>query len=96
MYLEVKMKLSLILLCVACLSGCVANDNEAIKALDDQGFSNISIMDRGIFGADWAGCGQDDGAYYKAVATNPAGKRVNLLVCCGGAMSFKGCVVRSK
>jgi len=74
----------------------MTNDNEAIKALDDQGFSNISIMDRGAFGAHWAGCGEDDGNYYNVVATNPAGKRVSLLVCCGGAMSFKGCVVRSK
>jgi hypothetical protein len=89
------MKLSLIFLSIVCLAGCT-NDNEAIKALDDQGFSNISITDRGGFAAEWEGCGHDDGNYYHASATNAAGKHVNMLVCCGGAGSFKGCVVRSK
>lgn len=90
------MKLSLIVLGAICLTGCWTDDNEARKALDDQGFTNISITERGAVLAHFQGCGEDDGNWYHATATNPAGKQVSLLVCCGGAMSFKGCVVRSK
>jgi hypothetical protein len=78
------------------VAGCTTNDSEAIKALDDNGFSDISITDRGAIFAGWEGCGKDDQNYYHASAKNPAGKRVNVLVCCGGGFSFKGCVVRSK
>lgn len=84
------------LLSLVCLTGCWTNDSEAIKALDDQGFTAISITDRGAMFPQWEGCGSDDGCYYHATATNPIGKRVTLLVCCGGALQFKGCVVRSK
>ncbi len=90
------MKLSLIVAFSVLLVGCITDDNEARKALDDQGFTNITITDRGTGLVTWEGCGKDDGAYYKATATNPAGKRVNVVVCCGGSFSMKGCVIRSK
>lgn len=90
------MKSILAFLGAICLTGCFTNDNEAIKALDDQGFTSISITDRGALFAHFEGCGEDDGHWYEASATNPVGKRVNLLVCCGANLSFKGCVVRSK
>lgn len=86
----------LLVIGVAQFTGCSTNDAEAIKALDDQGFKDISITDRGAIFAHFNGCGGDDQNYYDATATNPAGKRVSVLVCCGGSFSFKGCVVRSK
>jgi len=88
------MKLGLIVL-AAFLTACT-NDNEAVKALSDNGFSNITITDRGGVFAGWAGCDSKDGNWYHADATNPAGRPVHMLVCCGSAMSFKGCTVRSK
>jgi hypothetical protein len=90
------MKLGLIVLAAVALMGCGTNDAEAIKALDDQGFTSVSITDHGCMFAAWEGCDEKDGNWYHASATNPAGKRVNMLVCCGGAMAFKGCTVRSK
>lgn len=86
---------SLALLSV-CLFACGTDDDEAIKALSDQGFSDISITDRGCFFAAMEGCDEKDGNWYHANATNPAGRKVNMLVCCGAKLSFKGCTVRSK
>lgn len=94
--MKVIMKLYLIICALICLSGCVVNDAEAIKALDDNGFGNIVIVERGAIFSSFNGCGRDDGVYYIASASNPSGKQVRMLVCCGGIGSFKGCVVRSK
>ena len=89
------MKSILIAACL-CVAACATNDSEAIKALDNNGFTNITITDRGFLAASWEGCDDKDGNWYHATATNPTGKRVNMLVCCGGALDFKGCTVRSK
>lgn len=83
---------------IACLmlAGCGTHDVEATKSLDDLGFSNITITDRGSWFANWNGCGDDDGHWYEATANNAAGKRVNVVVCCGSNFSFKSCTVRSR
>lgn len=92
------MKLGLfVLTCLAlAIVACGTNDAEAIKAMDDNGFTNISVTDRGFMMANWEGCDKKDGNWYHVTANNPAGKRVNMLVCCGSMTSFKGCTVRSK
>jgi len=79
-----------------CLSACWTDNNEAKRALDDQGFTKVTITDSSAFWAHFHGCGQDDGHWYEATATNPVGKQVVMMVCCGSNFSFKGCVVRSK
>ena len=89
-------KLSLIFLSALCLTACWTDDNEATRALSDNGFTDIHITDHSGVLIGFEGCGKDDGAVYHATAKNAAGKQVSVLVCCGGAMSFKGCVVRSK
>ena len=91
------MKLAIVLTCLALATvACGTNDSEAIKALDDNGFTNVTITDRGFMFASMEGCDSKDGNWYHASATNPAGKHVNMLVCCGAMTSFKGCTVRSK
>ena len=90
------MKLGLIALAAIALVGCGTNDAEAIKALDDNGFTEIVITDRGFLTAEWEGCDKRDGNWYHATAKNPRGKQVNMLVCCGAPTSFKGCTIRSK
>lgn len=72
------------------------NDNEAQRALSDQGFSNISIVDRGAWFSSFHGCSDSDGNWYSVTADNAKGERVNMTVCCGGAMQYKGCTLRSK
>ena len=79
-----------------CLIACGTDDQEAKRALDDNGFSNVTITDEGFVFANWHGCDEKDGNWYQANATNPAGKQVTVLVCCGAKMSFKGCTIRSK
>lgn len=83
-------------LLAACLIVGCTDDNEAQRALTDQGFSDITITDRGTVFASVYGCSDSDGAWYSTTANNPAGKRVNMIVCCGGALQFKGCTLRSK
>lgn len=78
------------------LFGCETNDSEAIRALTDSGYHDITITDSSLFFVSMSGCGADDGAVYSAHAINVANKPVNVIVCCGGPLSFKGCVVRSK
>ena len=90
------MKLYLTICALVCLTGCVVNDREAIKALDDNGFTNIRIIDHGSVFPSIEGCGNDDGVYHYAMTTNPVGKQVKMLVCCGRISSFNGCVIRSK
>lgn len=83
---------------VACLMlmGCGTHDSEAVKTLDDLGFANITITNHGSWFANWNGCGDDDGKWYEATATNAAGKQTNMLVCCGSNFSFKSCTARSR
>lgn len=83
------------ILCLFLLS-CVTDDNDAIKALTDLGFTDIVITDRTATLTHWYGCSDDDGTAYSAQAKNPAGKTVNMTVCCGGFGNVKGCTVRSK
>lgn len=81
---------------VVTCSCCAADNNEGVRALENNGFSHVSITDSGILVPAFHGCDKHDGAYYEANATNPAGNQVHMTVCCGGPMSFKGCTVRSK
>lgn len=85
-----------IVACLMLMIGCGTHDVEATKTLDDLGFSNITITDHGSWFANWNGCGDDDGKWYDASANNAAGKRVNVVVCCGSNFIFKSCTVRSR
>jgi hypothetical protein len=76
-------------------SGCSSDNSEAIRALENNGFSKITIQNSGYL-AEFHGCDSKDQIWYEVSATNPIGKQVNMLVCCGGPISFKGCTVRSK
>jgi len=86
-----------ILLLVACvvLTGCT-DDAEAERTLNAQGFSNISIDDRGAWFSTFYGCSDSDTNWYSTTADNPKGKRVNVTVCCGGVTQFKGCTIRTR
>lgn len=85
----------LLMLSMFCVKGCSGDSSEAVRALETNGFSNVSIQDSGVWGV-WHGCDKHDGAWYDASATNPIGKKVDVVVCCGGPLSFKGCTVRTR
>lgn len=63
------------------------NPTEAARTLESSGYSEIKLNG-------WAGiwsCGEGDTYADEFSATNPSGKRVTGVVCCG---LFKGCTVR--
>lgn len=78
-----------------CISGCT-DDNEAKRALEAHGFTKVTVNDRGAGWPSLHGCDEKDGVWYEATAENAAGKQAQLVVCCGGPGSFKGCTVRTK
>lgn len=60
---------------------------DAIRALENQGLTNATI-------GEWApmACGEGDTVSREFTATNPTGKRVQGVVCCG--LFLKSCTVR--
>lgn len=69
-----------------CLAGCLTTDDEARETLDKAGFTNISTGDN-VF----LGCGSGDKYGLEFTATNPNGRRVSGVVCCG---NWKSCTIR--
>lgn len=68
--------------CAAC-----ANDEDTIRTLRSSGYTDIRTT-----GWSPMSCGKDDTFETGFSAVNPAGIRVNGVVCCG--LVFKGCTVR--
>ena len=66
--------------------GCT-NDSDAIRALRDSGYRDIST---GGYG--WFSCGSDDFYSTKFTATNIHGNKINGVVCSG--LIFKGATIR--
>ena len=63
------------------------DEDASRRTLDDAGYSNIKIT-----GWEMWGCGDDDTYTTGYTATNPKGKRVSGVVCCGSW--GKGCTIR--
>lgn len=72
--------------------GEAVSDNRARNALTDAGYSDVLITAQHGIAPGLYGCGHDDAVAFEAVATNPAGRRVGAVVCCG--LVLKGCTVR--
>ncbi len=73
--------------------GMLVSKDRAVKALTDQGFSNITVTKRAWFLVGMRGCSGSDAVRFTAKATNPAGKNVEIYVCTG--LLFKGATMRS-
>jgi hypothetical protein len=93
---ELLLVISILIIVVVFIGrGCSKDQNEAIRALDANGFTYPIIKDQGVWGF-LNGCDKNDHAWYDASVINPIGKRVDVIVCCGGSLSFIGCTVRTK
>lgn len=68
--------------------------DRAKRTVEDMGFTDVSVGDASVIAPSFQGCGEGDSAAFDAQATNANGKRVSLVVCCGGIA--KGCTVRSR
>ena len=79
------MKKLVFILAVISLLGCT-NESASKRTLVNQGFTDISVGGYAPFA-----CSDSDTFQTRFVATNPAGKRVKGVVCCGW---LKSCTVR--
>lgn len=71
---------------------CAPGPDKATETLRVHGFRDVAITDSHRIGAAWYGCSDKDAVAHEATATNAAGQRVSVVVCCG--YPFKGCTVR--
>lgn len=72
------------------------DNNRAIETVKTFGFSDPVVTRSGLNNnTRYNGCDKHDGEYYDVTATNIAGARVNLIVCCGH-YSNKGCTLRTR
>lgn len=81
------MKKFLLFSMMALSATACSNSNDAHKALESQGFTDIQTT-----GYSFLACGEDDFYSTGFVATNPQGKRVNGTVCSG--LLFKNSTIR--
>lgn len=81
------MKRILLLAVLALSLTACSNSNDAVKALEAQGFTDIQTTGHSFFA-----CSKDDFYSTGFVATNPQGKRVKGTVCSG--FLFKNATVR--
>lgn len=71
----------------ALFAGCFTGDDEARRAAEAAGMSDVRLD-----GTAWFACNSDqDKTGLRFTATNPRGQRVSGVVCCG---ILKGCTVR--
>lgn len=77
----------------AIFRGGFVDPEEAVRALEIQGYSNVQIMDSKWLLVGFRGCETTDATRFDMSAKNPAGKPVNLFVCVG--WPFKGATVRT-
>lgn len=71
-----------------CMTGgdIYTDPDRSRNTLEAQGFTDIQIG-----GYKWGACGEDDYYSTEFTATNPTGRRVSGVVCCG---HYKGCTIR--
>jgi len=72
--------------------GALVDEQVAVNALQNAGFTNIKITDKDYILYAFRGCSEDDSVIFMATATNPAKKKVEVSVCAG--WPFKGATVR--
>lgn len=82
-----KIRMGLIFVALICLLNACTNKDDATRALQNSGYTNIQIDGYG-----WFACGKDDFYHTKFTATNPVGQQVDGVVCSG--LLFKGATIR--
>ena len=85
----------LILAIWAVCFGSYVKPQQAARALENQGFTNIHVVEHDWFAVAFRGCGVGDAAKFKVEATNPIGKPTQGLYVCAGFF-FKGLTVRTE
>lgn len=69
--------------------GCgslVANEAEATRALEAQGYTSVKITGKNVFAPALSGCSEKDSVAFKADATNVRGQRITDITICQGVL----------
>lgn len=85
--------LIVLIFAVSLFRGVFVSDDVGVKALENQGYTNIRVTDNSFFVVGLRGCDGKDAARITATVTNSQGKDVTLYVCAG--WPFKGATVRN-
>ena len=75
-------------------TGILVDEQKAINALEDAGYSQIEITDRAIFFIRFRGGDRRDSVRFTAKALNPLGKEVEVYIFSGWL--FKAPTIRAK
>lgn len=88
-----RIMLAVLLALSAAGCGFMADEDQAVRAATNLGFTEVKVESRAVFFLEWRGCSKSDDAGFTVTGKNPQGQRVKLLVCVG--WPFKGATVRS-
>ena len=82
------------LLLIVCSCGFFVDDQNTIRAVQDQGYDSVVIVAKHAIFPQLFGASKDDAVAYHMTAINSRGMRVNLIVSSGWL--FKGVTVRTR
>jgi len=92
--IEVLLLIWILIMIASLWRGYLVNDDFAVKALENHGFSNVEVVDRGVFLVGFRGGSASDAVIFRTRAINSIGKEVKISVCAG--WPFKGATIRSE
>jgi hypothetical protein len=75
------------------LPGSCVKDSTAVRALETQGYGNVTVIEKNTYFVGFRGGSGSDAAKFTCKAKNPAGKEVTVYVYSG--WPFKGSTVRT-
>lgn len=90
----VYLSLMVVVVFLSMQRGSCADEEQAIRAAENFGFSEVEVLDKSIWFIGFKGCSSSDAALFEVRARNPAGKEVEVGVCVG--WPFKGATMRSQ
>lgn len=82
-----------VILILSMCRGSFVSESAAITAVENQGFSNVEVVDHDWLLVGYRGCDAHDTAKFTLTATNPIGQKVEIYACSG--FPFKGFTIRS-
>lgn len=90
-----RIMLTIALVTIIGFTGCgfLADEDQAVRAITNLGFTEVKVESRKVLFLGWRGCSKSDDAGFMVRGKNPQGKTVKVLVCVG--WPFKGATIRS-
>ena len=83
----------ILLVILSVCRGSFVNEETVISAIENQGYSNVTVTDHAWFLVGYRGCDAHDAARFTVTAINPVGREVEIYACSG--FPFKKITIRS-